>query len=146
MNKDRLLRLAQCLRDEVKLKDALHFDLSGWGVAPNIEGCGSYGCAVGTAIHRKIFEAEGLTQRGPTTYSPKFGDLRDWHAVEAFFDLTHQQACWLFSADSYQEEAGKKAELKVAKRIECLAATDGASVPKPSEGDIIWWSWEDRAK
>lgn len=92
-------------------------DLSTWAYP-----CGTVFCAVGWATQDPDFQKEGL-KLGHTINSlrgPKFGELDDWHAVEAFFGLTPGQAECLFmpyrlSDEFYHDGRGTRQRLDADK-------------------------------
>lgn len=136
MNKERLLMLADALDKDAGLARGIKFDLGVWlsRDRPGRYGhsCGTTGCAIGLALVLPAFNKLGFVpEREETTTSdihttrPKYVDpstgriSANWQAVERFFDLTNQDAEWLFTAEAYKDEPteGATAELAVAKRI-----------------------------
>lgn len=63
------------------------------------------GCAVGlAAATQPWFRAQGLRLEDrdlPVTCRPVYRGLSDWEAVAAFFDISLEQAGWLFLSRSY---------------------------------------------
>lgn len=114
MNKDRLLTLARYL-PTVKVET---FKLSDWQ-------CGVAACAVGHACSIPEFQAEGLTLCAVTPGStprstlavaavPSYRNERGWDAVKEFFDLSYDDAEYLFSRFRYP---GNVTPTDVADRI-----------------------------
>lgn len=69
------------------------------------------GCAVGLAARDPWFQAQGLRLEGvgsPGECRPAFGDLGDWAAVTAFFELTPEAARQLFDRQGYGGELRPK--------------------------------------
>lgn len=125
MRADRLLKLADFL--EIVREDA--FNLSDWKVrdAAKPEGgkpgdCGFIGCAVGWAVHQKMFR--GLRFGRPIIESPndiyykpspKAYKNHGWAAVTAVFDIDRYEADHLF--DKYEYRDDERTSVNIAKRI-----------------------------
>ena len=104
-------RLLQMLRvlDAVPDQD---FDLRDWtrgGV------CSTVGCAVGWAMRDDWFRAQGLERHGDAPY---YAGERGWRAVGKFFDLSEDEALYLFHATSYADPS----RASVRDRIRAFAA------------------------
>lgn len=147
MQKQRLLKLADALEANAKNKKGVKFDLRAWGYKADgattdrfgdlmIENsfktkeevkldCHTAACAVGYAAISGLFKRQGLgfAIHGGETIEPIFkkGFRRKygWDAVMTLFDIEYDDAEYLFSADSYNEDeqTEAKGERAVAKRI-----------------------------
>jgi hypothetical protein len=133
MNKERLMRLVQLLRDNANNPTGAKFDLSFWGEIPPAEWgkksleegsvvpltCNTTGCALGLAAISGKFQAEGLTWKSHGgVIEPAFEGRTGFEAGMAFFDLSYDEATGLFDPSYYAGVIqGAEAELKVAKRI-----------------------------
>ena len=130
--KNRLLKLAALLEADAKNKKGVKFDLGIWGrsddpeLTPVSVSCGTTACAVGLAVVSGAFKRSGLynTADLPGRISPSFDNRVGFDAVEAFFDLTGEEAGFLFSDDFYPVSfrTGAKGERFVAKRIRQFVA------------------------
>lgn len=132
----RLKALADLL-DDVPEKD---FDLATWvgqepreavtkffGLVEVAPACGFAGCAVGWAIHSRLFPQLGFTPSlsddeilVPAMYSAD-GEMiaRGWDAVEKIFGISDNMAHFLFMSDRYKVRASTE---MVANRLRRLAA------------------------
>lgn len=115
MNKERLLRLADFLDNEVPIA---HFDMSSWfdvGGRPRhlakLGECGTSACAFGWATQIPEFQEQGL--RLSSLNGVTFNQLDGYDAAEAFFDIKRAASAYLFSASDHRNE--KPAD--VARRI-----------------------------
>jgi len=119
---ERLRKLAEVLENFETERHLLrtpvtvsHFDLGVWAGHYCDEradrGCGFAACAIGTAMYHPWFQARGL---GVYNNNPVYRDndddpddarplLEHWAAVEAFFDLSEDEATDLFSYDGYYD-------------------------------------------
>ena len=137
MNKDRLLRLVNLLREDAANPNGAKFDLGTWGESSDAEprlSCGTTACAMGLAAISGIFKDEGLT----FSVHPEVGingeDVNDikveydhrsgFTAAALFFDISGTDARYLFAPDSYRGSipVGKEGEELVAARIEAFIA------------------------
>lgn len=108
MNKDRLRKLADHLDTVAPEK----FDLSNWS-------CGTTACAVGHACTMPEFQMEGLsTSLNTWGRFPKYLEYDSWDAVEAFFDLTHHQARYMFADWCYPSD--EQSPSHVAARVRSM--------------------------
>lgn len=85
------------------------FDLAMW---KQVRSCGTTACAVGEACTLPYFANKGLTLREgifrsqfPVLERRNMPTLTRWEAVEAVFEITREQAEFLFHASSYPERA-----------------------------------------
>jgi hypothetical protein len=131
MRKDRLLKLA----DFLETVPAKSFSLGAWQLHPATkpEGkrqgeCGFAGCAVGWAVHAKLFRGLKFTE---DEYSPQpqYLGRYDWEAVAKLFDIETcgltGEAEQLFMGTNYP---GRDATPKqVAKRIRELVKDRSAT-------------------
>ena len=116
MNKERLLRLARDILPNVPEEK---FNLKTWK-------CGSAACAVGWAASDPQFKKEGFKLYsglfGPDdnrqVFTPSYGDLGGWSAVEKFFGIDFDHAQYLFSDEAY----GSATKEHVIQRIEEFVA------------------------
>lgn len=105
MNIERLQHLIQILENVPAEK----FDLSKWK-------CGTTACAIGWACSDPSFNEQGLRMTHfshlgeHTLYCPilRFGNRKEegWDAVTQFFDITREQADYLFANWTYQPSQG----------------------------------------
>lgn len=72
------------------------FDIEEWSSS-----CQSAGCAVGWACKIPAFRAAGLRLVLAFRMIPRFGELTEWKAVQAFFELDFHDAKHLFSGLAY---------------------------------------------
>lgn len=70
------------------------FDLGEWE-------CGTKACAIGWAARDAWFQDQELHL---TASDPIFKNLFGWDAVENFFQISKNQAVYLFSINSYKED------------------------------------------
>lgn len=131
MNKTRLLKLAALLEADAKDQKGAKFDLTIWGNMIDLDkpmSCGTVACAMGLAVASGIFKKDGLTN-----YTLNDGDARlyahslipfyknesGFHAAAKLFNISYNDANWLFGAEWYPNEVmiGAEGELTVAKRI-----------------------------
>lgn len=92
MHKERLTTLAKHLRTVAPE----NFGLEAWR-------CGTVACAVGHACSIPEFRTAGLRLEvyDGTALMPGYGVWSSWRAVQAFFDLSRDQADHLFYEDQY---------------------------------------------
>lgn len=111
MNRERLTKLAEFLDN---MPEDGRFSLLTWvnGLRSINHPCGFVACAVGWATTIPEFREQGLCM---SYNAPKFDGKTDWWAVEAFFEITHEQSRVLFAGDHYA--AGHKGPKDVAQRI-----------------------------
>lgn len=107
MNKRRLLKLA----DFLETVPAKKFDLGTWVQSmptkpeAKVEGsCGFAGCAMGWAIHAKLFR--GLTFEQPewpeeTNRGPQYKGHTGFSAVDELFKIDGHASLYLFVEDQY---------------------------------------------
>lgn len=103
MNRDNLTKLVDGLiglRQDPE--EAERFTMEVWA---RTNSCGTFGCAIGTAAVKGWIS--GLSISHSYGLAPVFVvDGKQWHAweaVKAAFDLTHDEAQWLFSRRAYPE-------------------------------------------
>ncbi|WP_417244238.1 hypothetical protein [Celeribacter sp.] len=99
----------------------VRFNMDCWGfpsVASNDTPCGYSACAIGHAILDERLP-ELVTAGHTPALMPQYGNIRCWDAVEAYFDLTEDQADRIFNQDSYINPDGVRA-IQVATRIRAL--------------------------
>lgn len=115
--RERLMRLA-CFLETVS-EDELTF--SRW------HGLGK-GCAIGLAIAREPwFRAQGLHFSDVERFAdriPVYGELKDWDAIYAFFELGRDDAAALFAATGYGQRL-RPAPSEVAAKIRAFFQEDG---------------------
>lgn len=109
MNRERLSQMVVMLRG-LPPDGPLGFDLGVWN-------CGTAACAVGHACLDPVFIAQGLTWDSHYD-DPRYGDESSWYAVETFFDLTGDEATYLFYSDEYPDSGLHTTAPQVADRIE----------------------------
>lgn len=112
MNKPALLKLAQLLRKPLP-KGVDRFEMRSW---QSHKECGTSACAVGLAASDPWFNKRGFKiMNGGPGFIPERGCyLGGWNAVIRFFDLTEEDAFYLFAKPFYIR--GNR--LDVARRIE----------------------------
>lgn len=141
MNKRRLLKLAALLEADAKNEKGVKFDLERWG---DVRACGAFetpkkieincnttACAVGLACISGVFKRSGLSYLTQpqiidgNNFIPTYRGYKNFYAVEAFFELDHLDAHFLFVDEEYPERkrTGAKGELAVAKRIRDFVAS-----------------------
>ncbi len=108
MNKGRLRKLANFL-EKLPTSEKNKFDMIGWGIGDDAS-CEFAGCAIGHALHAKLFLKEGFTsaidppQRNSCyTTIPCYKNDENWFAVRRFFKLNTKDTEFLFSHHSYEE-------------------------------------------
>jgi hypothetical protein len=141
MHIERLERIESALRAYVANADIHRFEfnmgiwsghfklsdlLSGKGTSVE-ECCYTAGCAIGLAMHQKIFEKEGLRNfsTGPVLVNDKGGvRYHGFEAIEALFELKPEEARDLFTTRTprfdYQNCYGPTGALACANRIRVL--------------------------
>ena len=105
---DRLNRLADYL-DTLPVEQ---FNLIEWVTDAQMDpmteeivpGCGTVACAVGHACMIEDFKKQGLGQYGEYPFSPTYGALTGWDAVQAFFGVGYFDAWQLFDYSCYGYE------------------------------------------
>ena len=104
MRADRLTRLADFLESDVK--DDV-FDMGTWGRETP---CGTVACAFGWAAHIPEFERAGLKKRsyrslttGVEHFDIYFGPVCGILAASDFFEISVEQACYLFNDMEYPD-------------------------------------------
>lgn len=135
--KRRLLKLADLLEEDAKDKHGLKFDMTDWGSGVDKAkpvSCGTTACAMGLAGLSGAFKRAGLkveftgneeafwldfSFEGPTG-----SFVGPYNSGKALFDLTSQEADFLFMPEFYPEgkQIGAKGERYVAKRIRDFVA------------------------
>ena len=101
MHKERLLVLAGFLDDKVSPTE---FTMGSWGEEHD---CGTVACAFGWATQIPQLQSEGLSCErhenliGIVNWTPVFNGERGYKAAMAFFELTREQASYLFEACCY---------------------------------------------
>lgn len=107
MNK--LLRVAD-ICDKV---DPEKFSLRDW----DYNGCR---CAVGHAMNDSWFNERGFhsTDDNCLRQAPLFGNLRQWTAIVAFFEITIDEAEFLFVEDSYVSSSPKEVAIRIRLFVE----------------------------
>lgn len=113
MNVERL-KLAAKIISNIKLTDTLRFDLHDWYEANE---CGTVACAIGHLCMNKQINKLGLKLESPSIGSPhcpgspqkpKWVSLNgssyySWNAVKYFFEISDDDAEFLFAPGSYEE-------------------------------------------
>jgi hypothetical protein len=127
MHIERLERMERCLREHVRADAGFIFNLSIWCMTITVEKhtcCGTSGCAIGLALHQRIFEKEGLRlfSTGPVLVNEKGIQYHGFDAIDVLFDLEPGQARYLFTipnirAHLYKDAYGPSAALACADRI-----------------------------
>lgn len=138
MNKENLLKLADMLEADAANPTGLKFDL---GVIVELDtlpvsadykipmSCGTSACAMGLAMLSGQFEKLGYIIRRlqdevdiaeiDPTWDGKI--VTFVHAAKQLFEITDEQAVWMFSPDYYDRTPqGAEGELRVAQRIRGL--------------------------
>ena len=109
------------LKLELHHDNGIRFDLDQWvedksygmGDDGKDQWCGTKGCACGLATLDPTFQQAGFL-------------VAHWITVMEFFEITEQQALYLFSAEYYTgTKTGNAAARKVAKRIREFIAANG---------------------
>lgn len=119
--KRRLLKLADFLENLPKSK----FDLgiiartNHKGDTPAVETCGSAACAIGwtPVVFPKhcCYKPREIHFLGNLSVKKLGGSKTDFAFIEEFFNITHQEACYLFVPHSYPTK--RQGKMSVAKRI-----------------------------
>lgn len=128
MNKDRLLRLVALLRQNAANPKGVKFDMGTWGKT-NAWGherapasCGTAACAFGLAAISGEFKADGLSYQKHGFWGGRIAVVYDWaegfEAAAKFFDISCDDAHYLFDARTYVNTTGADAEIEVANKIE----------------------------
>lgn len=144
MNVERLKLLADFLRNDVPQRN---FNLGSWRSGRDMTDeallahcCCTTACAVGWACAMPEFIAQGLYSRnGQPAYRPLDTPedvatvLFSWEATEMFFDLNYDQACALFSGDSYHEGAEPT---DVANRIELFTRDQDEAIEEANQCEL----------
>lgn len=129
MHIERLERMERCLREHVRDEAGFIFNIAIWCMTITVEKhtcCGTSGCAVGLALHQKLFEKEGLRllSVGPVLVNEKGIQYHGFDAIQALFDLNPKQARDLFTinirSSQHKDAYGPKAALACADRIRTL--------------------------
>jgi hypothetical protein len=139
MHIERLERMERCLREYVANQDIYRFEFNMgiWSghfkISDLFDGgkkeecCYTAGCAIGLALHQKIFEKEGLRNLsvGPVLVDDEGIHHHGFEAIEVLFDLNIGQARYLFtvnfrSSSSCKDCYGTEAALACADRIRAL--------------------------
>lgn len=136
MNKRRLLKLADMLEAVADDKNGVKFNLGTYVLSkdPSMPlNCKTQACALGLAALSGGFKRSGLSII--VHDGDAFVVLKGRHnyygmdAATELFDLADEDARWLFLPGSYEGPlTGRKAELKVAKRIRYMVH-NGSSWP-----------------
>jgi hypothetical protein len=130
MNKRRLLKLADLLEADAKNKKGIKFDLNGWGDCSDGEevslSCGTAACAMGLAVLSGAFKRAGLANASydKSSILPAIGIQTGFDAARVLFDISWDDACFLFYAGNYPhtKSRGAAGEVYVAKRIRDFVA------------------------
>lgn len=127
MNRERLKILADFLRTV----DRKHFDLKRWvtgvkvsdSMPPDLNACGSTGCAIGWATTIPEFREAGLTLYNPFSVypQPRYGTWVGFPAVKTFFDININMASCLFHDEQYSS-SDRFNPMAVVRRIDALLA------------------------
>lgn len=102
MNRARLERLILILEDVEK--NNRYFDMSEWTTE-----CGTASCAMGYAAVDPIFNLEGLSLYesyfgDALQYVPSYNGVIGYSAAVVFFEITMDDAEYLFAPSSYNED------------------------------------------
>jgi hypothetical protein len=130
VNKQRLLKLADLLETDAKNKNGVKFDLTTWGQVSDSTkpvSCGTSACAMGLAALSGAFKKQGLQYEVGGTGYLHVGINGEWggfYAAQKLFDISGDEAEWLFDVDGYgaAEVTGAKGEHNVAKRLRDFVA------------------------
>jgi hypothetical protein len=123
MKKQRLLKLADFL-DQLPTPEK-QFDLACWANGPlSLNDCGSAGCALGWATVR--FRRQGFVLTGVYSKLPEYQGNGWYHAAVAFFDITYEEAEFLFCPNYYHRGGGTHVST-VTKRIRKFVEKGGCS-------------------
>lgn len=129
MNVKRLKKLARLLFADAAKPKGVKFDLTAWAKkGGRIKAfknekrvpvsCGTNACAVGLACISGAFKKEGLSfEIRNKILIPTFAASNNWEAVEIFFEITRDEARFLFESTAYRKSKGAEAEIMVANRI-----------------------------
>ena len=131
MNKRRLLKLAGMLEADAANKKGIKFDMGSWGTVKNPSeplSCGTSACAMGLAALSGAFKRQGLGY-----YIGWDGDINitmdgypdDFDAAERLFDITFNEAEYLFAHADMMLAKGARGERLEAKRIREFVAAGG---------------------
>jgi len=130
VNKKRLLKLADLLEADAKNKNGIKFDY--WATATVADtnepiSCGTSACAMGLAAISGAFKRAGLDYRLPGnnneidfTWNGRVLEFE--RAAMKLFDLSEQEADFLFVPGNTTATIGAIAELQVAKLIRDFVA------------------------
>lgn len=147
---ERLLKLADYLENQAKDE---RFDLSLIAETneqcefPSKTACGTAACAIGHmpqvfpkhCKYQVPFWEDGYREDHRISLEVvgkgKLDNKSDFSLAEEFFNITSEQADYLFQPDSYGERKGRKT---VAKRIRMLVRDNGEMNSKTYLGDSYW--------
>lgn len=95
------------------------FNLIAWG-------CGTTCCAIGFATLDPLFNREGFKYwvNSLGTLAPLYRELTGWTAVSKFFEITGEEADYLFSQDKYSN-GNNTVPSEVVSRIEAFIQNEG---------------------
>lgn len=102
-----------CVRvhSSIELQELNDFHMADWR-------CGTAGCAIGWAASDSWFMARGLhLSEGPDPI-PYYKEYQNWDAVKEFFDISMEQALYLFYDGSYDMETDDISPAVVAERVQ----------------------------
>ena len=158
MRSDLLLRLADLLETDAHNPKGAQFDLGVWGIhvgekPEDMPSCGTKACAMGLARARDLFIREGMLpyiKDAREPFIPLFVDpqcpigfeevMVGFDAIEALFNITHEEAIWLFTGGAYKRDkiavCEAEGELAVAARIKAFVAGE-QSPPKEENMEIF---------
>src|SRR5882672_10729843 len=96
MRKDALLKLADILENEVKDEN---FNMNDWK-------CGTQACAIGHAMTHKWFTDRKFRNKNNECGNivPIYKEYNGWDAIEKFFQITGEEAYYLFDDDESRKD------------------------------------------
>ena len=118
--KDRLLQVVRVLEDLPKEKK---FSIGIWNK------CGTVACAVGWAASDPWFNRRGLkiipfTEEDDLLHNsqglqkkPVYKNLEEWEAIEVFFNLTDDEAGFLFAEYAYRDSRKRNVIKRIKKFV-----------------------------
>ncbi len=148
VNIDRISRFIELLKADKDDPQGVKFNMAIWSekegqgkycydedeVGKVQVNCGTHACALGLAAISKTFEAEGLTYTiNNGMLCPVFGELQEYDAAAAFFDLSRNDAVRLFDPFFYHpnNKTGAVAEQEVINRL--IILLNGGNLDNYSE-------------
>lgn len=147
----RLLKLADLLEADAANPQGMRFDIGWWGTRTDAGpydiltaipvDCGTVGCAIGLACISGVFKEEGFDfnptakRRDGNNIIPTYGHLRNFDAVNAFFEMSDDLSKRLFYHSYYPEDLrrGAEAERAVAARIRQAVTSNEATYQAQSK-------------